>query len=164
MNPEFEALFAEQLQDVYSAEKQILKALPKMVKAAKAPELKKAFAGHLDATRTHVVRLEEIFKARGLSKGSKKCHGMAGLLEEGAEILASDLAPAVRDAALISAAQRVEHYEMAAYGCLRAFAKVLGDLDSAKTLQATLDEEGDADRTLTQLGEFTINDRAALAS
>lgn len=157
MSHEFRDLFVSELRDVYSAENQILKALPKMVKAASNQELKKAFSDHLAATKVHVERLGGIFESFGLAKKGKLCKGMEGLLAEGAEVLGADLPGAVKDAALIAAAQRVEHYEMAAYGCLRAFAKALGEMDTARVLQATLDEEGDADRLLSQIAEFAVN-------
>jgi ferritin-like metal-binding protein YciE len=157
MSQEFRDLFVDELRDVYSAENQILKALPKMVKAAQNKELKQAFSDHLAASKVHVERLNGIFESLGLSKKGKLCKGMEGLLAEGAEVIAEDLPGAVKDAALIAAAQRVEHYEMAAYGCLRAFAKALGELDVARVLQATLDEEGDADRLLSQIAEFAVN-------
>jgi len=161
MSKEFHDLFVAELRDVYSAESQILKALPKMVKAAQNKELKKAFSDHLAATKVHVERLNGIFAALGVAKKGKACKGMEGLLAEGAEAIAEGQPGAVKDAALIAAAQRVEHYEMAAYGCLRAFAKALGDLDTARILQATLDEEGDADRLLSQIAEFAVNLEAA---
>jgi ferritin-like metal-binding protein YciE len=161
MSNEFRDLFVDELRDVLSAENQILKALPKMAKAAQNKELKKAFSDHLAASKVHVERLNGIFESLGVSKKGKVCKGMEGLLEEGAEAIAEDLPAPVKDAALIAAAQRVEHYEMAAYGCLRAFAKALGDLDTARVLQATLDEEGDADRLLTQIAEFAVNLEAA---
>ena len=161
MSKEFHDLFVAELRDVYSAESQILKALPKMVKAAHNKELKKAFSDHLAATKVHVERLNGIFAALGVAKKGKACKGMEGLLAEGAEAIAEGQPGAVKDAALIAAAQRVEHYEMAAYGCLRAFAKALGDLDTARILQATLDEEGDADRLLSQIAEFAVNLEAA---
>lgn len=157
MSKEFRDLFIDELRDVLSAENQILKALPKMTKAAKNQELKKAFTDHLAATKVHVERLNGLFETLGASKKGKVCKGMEGLLAEGAEVISEDLPPAVKDAALIAAAQRVEHYEMAAYGCLRAFAKALGELEVARVLQATLDEEGDADRLLSQIAEFAVN-------
>lgn len=157
-----EALFVEEIKDVYNAEQQILKALPKLIKAAKSPELGAALKEHLAATKVHAERIQQIMKAYG-AKGGKHCMGMEGLLKEGAEVLETEMPPEVRDAAIISAAQRVEHYEMAAYGCLRTFAKVLGDVPSAQILQTTLDEEADADRKLTQLAEFSINPRALKA-
>ncbi len=157
MSQGFRDLFISELRDVYSAESQILKALPKMVKVARNKELKQAFSDHLAATKVHVERLGGIFQTLGVAKKGKLCKGMEGLLAEGAEVIAEDMPAEVKDAALISAAQRVEHYEMAAYGCLRAFAKALGELEIARVLQATLDEEGDADRLLSQIAEFAVN-------
>jgi ferritin-like metal-binding protein YciE len=156
-------LFLEELKDVYNAEKQIVAALPRMAKAAEAPELKKAFTNHLRETEGHVDRLERIFKELGQPARGKKCKGMEGLLEEGKEILEEDGEPAVIDAALISAAQRVEHYEIAAYGCLRTYAQLLGYSQAEKLLQQTLEEEEAADKKLTQLGESGINSAAAAA-
>jgi ferritin-like metal-binding protein YciE len=158
-----ESLFLHELKDVYSAEQQIIKALPKLIKAVKAAELTTALKEHLAATKTHKERLQQILTAYGAKTGSMRCKGMEGILKEGDEILEEAMPAEVRDAAIISAAQRVEHYEMAAYGCLRTFAKVLGDVPSAQILQTTLDEEADADRKLTQLAEFSINPRALKA-
>ena len=155
-----EGLFVHELQDLYNAEQQILKALPKMIAAATAPELVKALEGHLKQTEEHRKRLETVFQNRGHKPQAKRCKGMAGLLEEGEDTLAENMSPEIKDAALICAAQRVEHYEMAAYGCLRTFAKLMGDLPSAQLLQQTLDEEADADRKMTQIAEFSINLRA----
>lgn len=155
-----ESLFVHELSDLYSAEQQILKALPKMIAAATAPELVRALEGHLQQTEEHRKRLEKVFENRGHQPQARKCKGMAGLLEEGEDTLAEEMSPEIKDAALICAAQRVEHYEMAAYGCLRTFAKLLGDLPSAMLLQKTLDEEADADRKMTEIAEFSINLRA----
>src|SRR5207302_8917548 len=137
--------------DLYSAETQIVKALPKMAKAASSDELRGAFEEHLEQTEGHVERLEEIFDRIGVKPKGKKCEAMEGLLDEGKEILKMNAEPHVRDAALIAGAQRVEHYEMAGYGCARTFARLLGDTDSADLLQQTLDEEGEADKKLTQI-------------
>lgn len=150
-------LYVEELKDLYNAENQLLKALPKMAKKATAPELKAAFTEHLAVTRTQVERLETIFAALGASPKGKKCKAMEGLVEEGKEIIEEDGEPAVIDAALIASAQRVEHYEMAGYGCVRTFAKLLGYADAEALLQATLNEEGDADKKLTVLAETVIN-------
>jgi ferritin-like metal-binding protein YciE len=154
-------LFAEELKDLYDAEHQIVAALPKLIKAASSPDLKQAFEQHLSLTEGHIERLDEVFAARGCKPQRKACDGMKGLLAEGAKVLEEKMTPEVRDAALVAAAQRVEHYEMAVYGTLRTYARELADLDSARLLQATLDEEADADRTLTQLAEFSINLLAA---
>ena len=153
-------LYVTELKDLYNAEHQLLKALPKMAKAASAPELKQAFQEHLTVTQGHVERLETIFKRLGISPKGKKCAAMEGLVEEGTEIIGEDGDPAVKDAALIAAAQRVEHYEMAGYGCVRTFARVLGFARDEKLLQATLDEEGEADHALTKLAESVINRQA----
>jgi ferritin-like metal-binding protein YciE len=150
-------LFVNELKDLYSAENQLLKALPKMAKAASASELKAAFEEHLEVTRGHVQRLETVFEGLGASPKGKKCKAMEGLVEEGKEVIEEEGKHAVRDAALIGAAQRVEHYEMAGYGCVRTFAKLLGFDDAAALLQATLDEEGEADKKLTELAETVIN-------
>lgn len=148
-----EDFFIEELKDLYSAEKQILKALPKMVKKATSEELKDAFQNHLEETENHVTRLEQIGKKIGKGLTGKKCKAMEGLLEEGKEVMEEDAEPAVMDAALIAAAQKVEHYEIASYGCARTYAKLLGDTDSEELLQETLDEEGNADKTLTSIAE-----------
>ncbi len=153
-------LYIDELKDLYSAEQQIVKALPKMAKAASAPELKDAFNRHLEQTRHQVERLDQIFQELGKNPRGKKCIGMQGLIEEGNEILKEKAEPAVKDAGLISAAQRVEHYEMAGYGAVRTYAQMLGFDDAAQALQRTLDEEGDTDHKLTQLAESMINPEA----
>ena len=153
-------LYVEELKDLYNAEHQILKALPKMAKAASHEELSQAFKDHLAETKTQVERLEKIFKALGVSPKGKKCKAMEGLLEEGQDVMAEDAEPAVLDAALIASAQRVEHYEMAGYGCVRTFARLLGYDEAADLLQETLDEEGTADKHLTELAESVINAQA----
>jgi ferritin-like metal-binding protein YciE len=158
-----DSLFLNELKDVYNAEKQILKALPRMAKAASANALRDAFTKHLRETEGHVRRLEQIFKSLDQAPRGKKCKGMEGLLEEGKEIMEEEGAPEVIDAALISAAQRVEHYEMAAYGCLRTYAQLLGHEDAAELLQQTLGEEEAADEKLTELGEGGINQAAVAA-
>jgi ferritin-like metal-binding protein YciE len=147
-----EKLFLEELKDVYNAEKQILRALPRMAKAAESPELEKAFTQHLKETEGQVQRLERIFKELGQAARGKKCKGME---EEGD--------PAVIDAALIASAQRVEHYEIAAYGCLRTYASLLGYSEAERLLSQTLKEEEAADKKLSQLGESGINQSAAMA-
>ncbi|QEL17609.1 YciE/YciF ferroxidase family protein [Limnoglobus roseus] len=150
-------LYVDELKDLYSAEAQLLKALPRMAKAASAPELQAAFTEHLEVTRGQVERLDTIFAALGVSPKGKKCKAMEGLVEEGKEVIDEDGEPAVKDAALIGAAQRVEHYEMAGYGTVRTFARLLGYTEAEKLLQQTLDEEGEADKALTQLAETVIN-------
>src|SRR5262249_35036725 len=155
-------LYVEELKDLYSAENQILKALPKMVKAASSSELQNAFQEHLEVTRGHVERLEQIFKKLDARPKGKKCKAMEGLLEEGKEMM-QDAEPPVLDAALIGAAQRVEHYEIAGYGCARTYARILGDIEAADLLQQTLEEEGAADKKLTEIAESAINQEAAAA-
>ena len=150
-------LYVDQLKDLYNAENQLLKALPKMAKAATAPELATAFTEHLEETKGQIESLETIFTELEISPKGKTCKAMAGLLEEGAEAISEDADPCVKDAALIAAAQRVEHYEMAGYGCVRTFARLLGHDEAADLLQTTLDEEGSTDKKLTDLAESVIN-------
>jgi len=150
-------LYVSELKDLYNAENQILKALPKMAKAATNPDLQKAFQMHLEQTEGHVERLEQIFANLGVSPKGKKCKGMEGVIAEGKEMMEEEAEPEVMDAGLISAAQRVEHYEMAGYGSVRNYAKLLGDENAARLLQKTLDEEGETDKKLTQLAESHIN-------
>jgi ferritin-like metal-binding protein YciE len=154
-------LYVDELKDLYNAESQLLKALPRMAKAATAPALKAAFTEHLEVTRGQVGRLETIFADLGVNPKGKKCKAMEGLIEEGKELMEEDGGPGVLDAALISAAQKVEHYEMAGYGCVRTFAHLLGYEDAAALLQETLGEEGEADKKLTELAESIINVEAA---
>ena len=146
-------LFLEELKDLYSAENQITKALPKMAKAASSKELRAAFEHHLKETEGHIERLEKVFDTLGKSAKGKTCEGMKGVLEEGAEELKEMEAGNVRDEAMISAAQRVEHYEMAAYGTVRSYAERLGKPKIAQLLQETLDEEKAADEKLTEIAE-----------
>ena len=150
-------LYLDELKDMYHAEKQILRALPKMAKAATHMELRSAFEDHLNVTQEQVRRLETIFDDMGKPARGKKCLGMEGIIEEGKELLEEDSDPEVLDAALIASAQRVEHYEMAAYGTLRTYARQLGFENHAELLQKTLDEEGEADMLLTQIAESTVN-------
>jgi ferritin-like metal-binding protein YciE len=150
-------LFVDQIKDLYNAEGQLVKALPKMAKAASHPELQQAFSEHLEQTKHHVERLERVFDSMGLPARGKKCKGMEGLIEEGKEIMEEAENPDVLDAGLIAAAQRVEHYEMAGYGCVRTYARFLGNEKAARLLQETLDEEGAADKKLTDLAERMIN-------
>lgn len=149
-------LYLDQLKDLYSAEKQLVQALPKMAKAASAEELRMGFQEHLEQTKNHVQRLEQIFAALGSSPGRKKCAAMEGLVAEGQEAIELEGNATVRDAALIAAAQRVEHYEIAAYGTVRTFANQLGHKDQSDLLQMTLDEEGMTDKKLTALAEGGI--------
>ena len=144
-------LYIEELKDLFSAENQLLKALPKMAKASTSEDLRAGFEEHLAQTREHVARLENIFKRLGETAGGKKCKGMAGLIEEGAEMIAEDPDPEELDAGLISAAQRVEHYEIAGYGCVSAYAKLLGEDRALSFLKQTLEEEKETDKKLTQL-------------
>ena len=150
-------LYVEELKDLYSAEKQILQALPKMVKKATHPQLKAAFQEHLEVTQGQLERLNQIFEALGKTPRGKKCKAMEGLVEEGKETMQEDMDDDVMDAALIASAQRIEHYEMAGYGTVRTYAQLLGEKEAAKLLQQTLNEEGDADKKLTQLAESSIN-------
>lgn len=146
-------LYIDELKDLYSAERQLTKALPKMAKAASSEELRQGFEEHLEQTQGHVERLDEIFGQLGAKATGKKCMGMEGLVKEGAEIMGEDFSEDVMDAALISAAQRVEHYEIAAYGTVIAYANLLGESAQAELLQETLAEEKETDQKLTQLSE-----------
>jgi ferritin-like metal-binding protein YciE len=157
-------LFVEEVRDIYNAEKQLLRALPRMAKAAESAELSQAFTKHLKETEGHVQRLERIFRELGQAVRGKQCKGMMGLIEEGKEKLEEEGEGPVLDAALIASAQKVEHYEIAAYGCLRTYAQLLGHDQAAKLLEQTLAEEEAADKKLTQLGEGGINQAAAAAS
>jgi ferritin-like metal-binding protein YciE len=156
-------LYIEELKDIYSAENQMLKALPKLAKAATSEDLRAGFEGHLEQTKEHVARLETIFKGLGENPKGKKCKGMEGLIAEGAEMIDEDPAPEELDAGLISAAQRVEHYEIAAYGCVSTYAKLLGEEEAVSLLRQTLEEEKETDQKLTQLAE-SINLEAADSS
>lgn len=155
-----ETLYVEELRDLYNAEQQILKALPKMAKAASSSNLQKGFQEHLQQTKSQVERLDQIFTDLGMSPKGKKCEAMEGLLKEGAELLEAKAEPSVLDAALIAAAQRVEHYEIAGYGCVRTYAKLLGYGEATKLLQQTLDEEKRTDEKLTELAVGSINSEA----
>lgn len=146
-------LFIDELKDLYSAENQIIKALPKMIKKASSEELKSAFQEHLEQTKGQVERLDQIFQELDESPRGKKCKGMEGLLAEGKELMEEDAEPEVLDAGLISAAQRVEHYEIAGYGCVRTYANLLGMTKAEKLLQQTLDEEKETDELLSGLAE-----------
>ena len=150
-------LYLEQLQDIYDAEKQLTKALPKMAKTATNEELKAAFEQHLEQTEEHVSRLERIFEELGEKPKGKKCKAMQGLIEEGKEMIEEDASEEVMDAGLIGAAQKVEHYEIATYGTLRTYAEMLGFDDQADLLQETLDEEKDTDENLTELAVSCVN-------
>ncbi len=154
-------VFVQQLKDMYSAEKQLLEALPKMAKAASDPELAGAFKSHLEETREHVRRLDEIFKELKFSSGGERCKAMQGLIAEGDEVLEHDAEEHGRDAALICAAQKIEHYEIATYGTLRSYAELLGKPKAERLLSQTLEEERAADQTLTIIAEGSINRAAA---
>ena len=150
-------LYIHELKDLYSAEKQIIRALPKMAKAATSPDLAAGFKLHLEETREHATRLEKILANHDQTTRGPKCKGMEGVVAEGAEMIEEEADDEVRDAGLIAAAQRVEHYEMAGYGSARTYAELLGDKAGAKLLQATLDEEEATDKKLTELATSTIN-------
>jgi ferritin-like metal-binding protein YciE len=146
-------LFVEQLRDLYDAEHQLIKALPKMAEAANSDELRQAFEEHLEQTRGHAERIETIFENLGEKAKAKKCKGMEGLIKEGNETLDEDMDENVKDAGIIAAAQRVEHYEIAGYGTARTFATLLGDREAASLLEQTLEEEKETDERLTQIAE-----------
>jgi ferritin-like metal-binding protein YciE len=158
-----EKLFIDELRDIYNAEKQLTRALPRMAKAAESPALQQAFTSHLKETEGQIQRLERVFKELGQAVRGKKCKGMEGLIEEGKEKLEEDGEPQVLDAALIASAQKVEHYEIAAYGCLRTYAELLGYSEAAQLLQQNLKEEEAADEKLNKLAEGGINESAAMA-
>ena len=147
------SLYVDELRDLYSSEQQLTKALPKMAKAVNSEELRKGFEEHLQQTRQQATRLEQILSALGEPVKGKKCKGMAGIVAEGGEMLSEDFQGALMDAALISAAQRVEHYEIAAYGAVHAYAESMGESEAASLLQQTLEEEKETDRKLTELSE-----------
>lgn len=150
-------LFVEQLQDLYDAEQRLVSALPKMADAAHSPDLSQAFREHLNQTENHVRRLEQVFDRIGKEPERQTCEAMKGMIKEGEDMIKAKGDDSVRDAALIAAAQRVEHYEIAGYGTVRTFAERLGLSDVAQTLQQTLDEEGETDKKLTKLAESHIN-------
>ncbi len=153
-------LFLEELADIYDAEKQLLKALPKMAEEAKAPELQSAFEEHLELTQEHVRRLEQVFGIFDVKPRTKKCEAMSGLIEEAQDIMKEEATPPVMDAALIAAAQKMEHYEIATYGCLRTWAESLGKDEAFDLLEETLNEEKDADESLTDIAT-NINQEAS---
>jgi ferritin-like metal-binding protein YciE len=157
-------LFLDEIRDLYDAEKQLTKALPKMAKAASSEELRAAFEEHLEQTQGHVERLEEIFEALGEKGAGKKCAAMAGLIKEGDELVSEMEESPVRDAGLIAAAQKVEHYEISGYGSARTHARVLGNTDAVSLLEETLNEEKETDQKLNDLAENVINEEAAGAS
>src|SRR5256884_2174037 len=158
-NEGLKELYIDELKDIYNAENQLVKALPKMAKAASSEELRAGFEEHLEQTKGHVQRLEQIFKMLNENPKGKKCKGMEGLVEEGSEVMQEDFEDALLDAALIGAAQRVEHYEIAAYGTVRAFAEELGESEHVSLLEETLEEEKETDEKLTELAK-QINSQA----
>jgi ferritin-like metal-binding protein YciE len=153
-------LMIDNLRDMLSAEKQLVQALPRMAKAAETPELQEAIQNHLEQTKGHVNRLEQVFQELEMAPRAKHCKGMEGLLEEGKEVLEFDTEASVKDAGLIGAAQKVEHYEIAAYGTLVALANQMGHTSVAEILQQTLEEEKEADALLTEIAENTVNQQA----
>jgi len=156
-----EKLFIEELRDIYHAEKQLTRALPRMAKAAESAELQEAFTLHTKETEGQIKRLERVFKEVGQAVRAKRCKGMEGLVEEGKEKMEEEGEPQVLDAALIASAQKIEHYEIAAYGCLRTYAELLGYTEAAQLLQQTLEEEEATDKKLNTLAEGGINEQAA---
>jgi len=155
-------LYTDELRDLYNAENQLVKALPKMAKAASSEELKDAFEKHLEQTKGHVERLEQVFEGLGEKPKGKTCRAMKGLIEEGSEILKEDGEDSVIDAGIIVAAQKVEHYEIAGYGSVRTFAHLLGQNKAAELLQTTLDEESETNELLNRLAESIVNPEALM--
>ena len=161
-NNSLRELYVTELQDIYDAENQLVKALPQMAKAATSEDLRSGFQEHLEQTKEHVRRLEQIFDGLGEKAKAKKCKGMQGLVAEGSEIIDEDeFEDEVKDAALISAAQRVEHYEIAAYGTVRTYAEILGQQNDISLLEKTLQEEKETDAMLTIIAESNINAEAS---
>ena len=154
-------LLTEEMRDIYNAEVQLTKAMPKMAKKASNPQLKKAFETHLKETEGQIQRLQKIFDKLGKKPTGKKCAAMEGLIEEGKEMMGEDMDEETMDAALIAVAQKIEHYEIASYGTVRTWARHVGDEQTAKLLQQTLDEEGKTDKLLTEMAENSINVEAA---
>jgi ferritin-like metal-binding protein YciE len=157
-------LYVDELRDLYNAENQLLKALPKMAKAASSEELKNAFEKHLEQTEMHVQRLEQVFEELDQTPKGKTCRAMKGLIREGSEILEEEGDPSVLDAGIIVAAQKVEHYEIAGYGSVRTFAELLGQQKAVELLQTTLDEESEANELLNGLAESIVNPEALMES
>lgn len=155
-----EDLFVDVLMDLYDAEHQVVKALPKMADHAQANELKQSFKDHLEMTRGQITRLDDIFKELKMPAKGKHCKGMEGLLKEGEEVIKEEMEPGVKDAALIAAAQKVEHYEISGYGTARSYAQALGHQRIADMLDKTANEEGETDKKLTTIAESRINRRA----
>ncbi len=156
-------LFLHELRDIYSAEKQLLKALPKMAKTATHEELQEAFEEHVGQTEEHVQRLEQVFESLGEKAKAEKCLAMEGLIAEGQNIMKEEMPPHVMDAALIASAQRIEHYEIAGYGTLRTFAELLDEDEAADLLEQTLEEEKETDLKLTEIAESLVNTDAEAA-
>ena len=163
-NTSLDQLLEDELKDIYSAENQLLKALPKMARAAESDDLRAAFEKHLEQTRTHVQRIEELSSDLKIDPGGKSCAGMEGLIKEGEEVIKSSMESDAKQAALIGAAQRVEHYEIAAYGTARAHAKQLGYVKAFEMLTQTLEEEKETDKRLTHLAENHANVKAAMTA
>lgn len=154
-------LYIEQLEDLYNAEQQMIQAFPLLIQAANSPNLKNAYANHYQQTQTHILRLEKAFTALGVKPRTRICKAMHGLIDECIEMISEQSSPEVKDAGLIVCTQRIEHYEIAAYGSARTFAETLGSLETARLLQATLNEEGEADKLLTLIATAVINENAA---
>lgn len=159
-NGSLHKVYEKEIQDLYSAETQLIEALPKMARAAKSPDLRRGFEQHLEETRQQKQRLEEVARMAGISPHGKECIGMKALIEEGQEMIKEDMPGPLRDAALILAAQKVEHYEIASYGSVRTFAEMMDQSEAAAILQQTLDEEGETDHKLSALAESHINAKA----
>jgi len=153
-------LFLDELKDIYSAEKQILKALPKMIEAASSPKLRQAFEKHLDQTKGHVERLDKVAEILDFKIDGEHCPGMEGLLKEGEKTMKKEAEPAVMDAGLIAAAQRVEHYEIAAYGTAFSYSELMEHAEVSSLLEKTLDEEKETDELLTEIAEDEVNEKA----
>jgi ferritin-like metal-binding protein YciE len=162
IEPKLEELFHDEIKDIYWAEKKLVQALPKMAKAATSEELRSAFTDHLEQTKEHVTRLEQVFDILGHKPQAKKCDGMEGITEEGASVIEdTEDGTSTRDVALILAGQKVEHYEIATYGGLAQIARTLGHEDIAEILETTLEEEKETDQALTELAENNANTSAA---
>jgi len=154
-------LLQDEIEDIYDAEHQLIKALPKLIERSSSPELQQALKQHLTVTQNQIKRLEQVFETLGEKAKRKPCKGMAGIVSEGSEMLEEDLEESTKDAAIISAAQKVEHYEIASYGTVRTLAQTLGNNEVAELLEETLDEEKEADERLTQIAESAVNSEAA---
>ena len=159
-----EELFVEELKDLYHAEKQLVKALPKMAKAATSEQLRKAFTDHLEQTKNHVLRLEQVFETVDETAKTKVCKGMQGLIEEGQETIAEDALEQLADLGLIAAAQKVEHYEISGYGTMRTFAQILGHQEAVRLLSETLKEEEAADKLLSGISQSLLKESLAMSA